>query len=113
MSGLVVFVLQLGLAGVVLLVYFFLKIFKIVYSFYMTTESNSLKILSLGLLGATYVLVLDFFIYSQSTLFLGVLTPAYFYLISVVIKHNFKLQAGVDQSLKNKESAQEERSVHT
>jgi len=93
-TGFVVFVLQVGFLGVLFITLFFLNLFKRTYILYQRSSNLDYKIVALGFLGATFLFLLDFFIYSQSTLYFGVLTPVYFWVAAIVLKrehHDIRL----------------------
>jgi hypothetical protein len=93
-TGFVVLVLQVGFLGVLFVTLFFLNLFKRTYILYQRSPNLDYKIVALGFLGATFLFLLDFFVYSQSTLYFGVLTPVYFYIAAIVFRrdhHNFSI----------------------
>jgi hypothetical protein len=91
MPGLVIFVLQTGLLGVCFLTYFLVSLLRKAYARYRQIDDTTFKMVALGFMGATFVFLLDFFIYSESSLSLGVLTPVYFYVASLVLRGNVEI----------------------
>ena len=85
-TGFVWFALQVGLVGVFFLVWLYVRILKRTVRLYKESSSQNYKTVALGFLGANFVFFLDFFTYSTSTLTLGVLTPAYFYVAIILFK---------------------------
>jgi hypothetical protein len=85
-TGFVWFTLQVGLVGVLLLLSFYYRLFRVLRQAYLAADDSPREPWLLGLLTATGVLVLDFCIYSNTGMFLGILTPAYFYLIAVCLR---------------------------
>jgi hypothetical protein len=85
----VIYLLQIGFLGVTLLVYFFLKLFRKAYMRYRISSNVDFRMIALGFMGATFVFLLDFFIYGKSTLLVGVLTPAYFYVASIIVRREY------------------------
>ena len=90
LTGFVIFMLQSGMVGVILLTFFFLRIFAKAYRVYKGSDDTDFRMVALGLMGATYVFLLDFFIYSPSSLFFGVLTPVYFYIATIVLNRDYR-----------------------
>jgi len=88
-TGFIVFLLQLGVIGVILFTCLFFELFIRAYSVFRTTRNKDLKMVALGFMGVTYVFLLDFFFYSQSTFFFGVLTPTYFYIATIVMRKDY------------------------
>jgi len=89
-TGFVIFVLQTGFLGVISITYFFLSLFRRVYSLYQKSSNSKFKMTALGFLIATFTILLDFFVYSDSIIFLGVLSPIYFYVATMVLKEDFE-----------------------
>lgn len=85
-TGLVWLVLQIGIPGVILLLTLYFQLFRTTLLIFRETADSYWKAILLGFLGATFVFVLDFLTYSQSTMFWGVLTPAYFYIAAICFK---------------------------
>jgi len=85
-TGLVWFMLQVGLAGVLLLLSFYYRLFCVLRRAYRAASDSPREPWLLGLLTATGVLVLDFCIYSNTGMFLGILLPVYFYLTAVCLR---------------------------
>jgi O-antigen ligase len=85
MPGLVICVLQTGVLGVCFLTYFLVSLLRKAYARYRQIDDTRFKMVALGFMGATFVFLVDFFIYSESSLNLGVLTPVYFYVASIVL----------------------------
>ena len=91
--GAIKFTLQLGFLGDLFLTYFFLVLFRKTYLISKKSSNTNFKLVALGFLGATLMFLMDFFIYGSS-LFLGVLTPVYFYVASILLMkdhQNFQL----------------------
>lgn len=88
-TGFVITVLQVGLLGTLLLVCFYLSLFRKAYKTYRKTQNKDFKMLILGFLGATFVFLLDFFAYGSTTMFLGVLAPVYFYVAALILRGNY------------------------
>lgn len=89
LTGFVTLVLQTGFLGVAFLTYFLLSLFRYVYNLYQKSMNTNFKILALGFLLATFVFVMDFYIYSESTLFFGILTPIYYYIATLLVQEKF------------------------
>lgn len=85
-TGFVWLALQIGVLGVVFLLLLYFQLFRRLFMIYQRTSDYYWAPLLLGLLGATFVFVLDFLTYSRSAMFLGILTPVYFYLVGICLK---------------------------
>jgi len=90
MTGFIKFVLQTGVLGVVFLTYFLVKLLQNAYHKYRESHDYIYKMVALGFIGATFVFLLDFFVYSVSTLYLGVLTPVYFYVAAIILRKDLQ-----------------------
>ena len=77
---------QLGLVGSGLLLWFYFRLFRLLRSTYLMTRDIRREPWLLGLVTATAVLIMDFCIYSVCGLFLGVLTPVFFYMVALGLK---------------------------
>lgn len=86
-TGFVTFVLQVGFLGVIFLTYFFLKMFRKIYILYQKSSSPDFKMIALGFMGATCLVILDFFFYGTSTLLLNGIPPIYFYVAAVLLRN--------------------------
>lgn len=82
-TGFVTFLLEYGLFGVVVMTLLFCLVQRDIMKHLRDCDIPSYKPYYLGCLGLNFVFVLDFFIYSQSTLLFGVLLPVYFYCIAL------------------------------
>ena len=89
LTGFVWFAFQVGLLGTIFLCYLYLKLFKKVYMIYRGSSDPYFKSVALGFLGATFVLFLDFFTYSKTSMSSGVLTPVYFYIAAIILRHYY------------------------
>jgi hypothetical protein len=85
-TGFVWLVLQIGILGTTFFLLLYFQLFKAVFLIYRQTSDPNWKPVILGFLGVTFVFVLDFLTYSPSTMFLGVLTPVYFYIAAICLK---------------------------
>lgn len=85
-TGLVWLLLQVGILGVFFLLLFYFQLYRRAYIVYKHVSDPYWKPIILGFLGVTFVFVLDFLTYSVSSMFLGILTPVYFYLAAACFK---------------------------
>ena len=85
-TGLVVYVLQVGILGVVALVYFFFKQFLLSFRLYRRQTKEHHKAVALGFMGATFVFGLDFFTYSLSTFHHQTLILVYFWAAMLIYR---------------------------
>lgn len=79
MTGLVWFVNQVGVLGVLLFLVFYCQMYRKGLYVYRRISSRYWKGIALGFVGATFVFLLDFMTYSVSTLTMGSLTAVYYY----------------------------------
>jgi len=85
-TGLVWLLLQVGILGVFFLLLFYFQLYRRAYIVYKHVSDPYWKPIILGFMGVTFVFVLDFVTYSVSSMFLGILTPVYFYLAAACFK---------------------------
>ncbi|MBC8393730.1 MAG: hypothetical protein H8E17_14330 [Deltaproteobacteria bacterium] len=85
-TGFVWTILQVGLLGAFLLVFFYVIMFRKIFKLYRCSEDKNYKAIALGFIGSSFVFAMDYFTYSTTMMTLSVLTPVYFYIAFILFK---------------------------
>jgi hypothetical protein len=85
-TGLLWIMLQIGILGAIFFLLFYLSIFNKVYKLFMALTDKVWEPFILGVVGVAFVFILDYVIYSTSTMILGVLNPIFYYCVAVCLK---------------------------
>jgi hypothetical protein len=85
-TSFVFYVLQIGFLGVIFLWLFFYRIFRVTLNKLRSSQCTNEQAFCLGLLGMSFVFLLDFFAYSQTTLSQPALLTVYLYSATLIIR---------------------------
>ncbi len=78
--------LECGIVGLSCMLYLFYLFYRAIHLKLLATNNPAEKAMILGMLGMHVTFIFDFVMYSQASLFYGVLTPVYFFMLALLIK---------------------------
>jgi hypothetical protein len=85
-TGLVWLINQVGVLGVLFMLIFYFQLLRKAYVVYQEVSDPYWRPITLGLLGACFVFIIDFLTYSPTTMTFGSLTPVFYYIAAVCFK---------------------------
>jgi hypothetical protein len=78
--------LECGVVGLAFMLYLFFQFYRAIHISLRKPGNSTNKGIILGILGMHIVFLFDFLLYSSASLFYGILTPIYFFLLALLIK---------------------------
>jgi len=94
-TGLVWVMNQVGIVGVLGVLWLYLHFFVYLVRLYRRLEPPTERVFALGLVGCTWVFLFDFLAYTNATLVTGAVTPVFYCLLAFAYKHLGRSQPGM------------------